>query len=166
MNRTRGSLLLRFFPYRSVGLCLNSALSYLPGLPSRSAHQPGRPIVMTESQRDGRVRRGIRATSCNSPSPITAEYQTGRPVPIRMRLEPDPDPKREPDLTAPARSERFRVASCNRWRRGKITASSKPSTIEPSEESFTYPGPDTLARTKRLLLAALKVWELKQGLRD
>jgi hypothetical protein len=40
------------------------------------------------------------------------------------------------------------------------------STIKPAEESLSYPAPDTLARTKRLLLAALKVWELKQGIRD
>jgi hypothetical protein len=28
------------------------------------------------------------------------------------------------------------------------------------------PGIGTLARTKRLILAALRVWELKQGIRD
>ena len=98
--------------------------------------------------------------------PFTAEYEMRRPVPSQMRLETDPDPKRETDLPAPAHFERLRVSSCNHRQRGKITARSRPSTIEPLEESSTYPGPDTLARTKRLLLAALKVWELKRGIRD
>ena len=98
--------------------------------------------------------------------PFTAEYEVRRPVPSEMRLETDPDPKRETDLLAPAHSERLRAASCDHQQRGKMTARSKPSTIDDLEESSPYPGPHTLARTKRLLLAALKVWELKRGIRD
>lgn len=36
-----------------------------------------------------------------------------------------------------------------------------------NEESFAqYPPVGTLARTKRLIMAALRVWELKQGIRE
>ena len=34
------------------------------------------------------------------------------------------------------------------------------------EEDLQLPGIGTMARTKRLILAALRVWELKRGIRD
>ena len=37
--------------------------------------------------------------------------------------------------------------------------------LEEEEEDFTKPRGRTLARTKRLLLAALRVWELKNQIR-
>ena len=38
---------------------------------------------------------------------------------------------------------------------------------EESKESFAHSAPaGTLARTKRLIMAALRVWELKQGIRE
>jgi hypothetical protein len=40
-----------------------------------------------------------------------------------------------------------------------------PSTETPDEEE-DLPRAGTLARTRRLLMAALRVWELKHGIRD
>ncbi len=39
-------------------------------------------------------------------------------------------------------------------------------TTSVADEEITRPAPGTLSRTKSLLLAALKVWELKNGIRD
>ena len=50
------------------------------------------------------------------------------------------------------------------------TAKSRLSTpqaarvVVDEDETFMQPAVDTLYRTKRLLLAALRVWELKNGL--
>jgi hypothetical protein len=38
--------------------------------------------------------------------------------------------------------------------------------VEAVEEDLQLPGIGTMARTKRLILAALRVWELKRGIRD
>jgi len=41
----------------------------------------------------------------------------------------------------------------------------KPTSVE-EEDEMVRPAVGTLSRTKTLLLAALKVWELKNGIRD
>ncbi len=41
-----------------------------------------------------------------------------------------------------------------------------PSAETPEEEEEHLPRIGTLARTRRLLMAALRVWELKRGIRD
>jgi hypothetical protein len=38
--------------------------------------------------------------------------------------------------------------------------------VDAMEEDLQLPGIGTMARTKRLILAALRVWELKRGIRD
>jgi len=75
-----------------------------------------------------------------------------------MRPETNFDKKRQAGPLVPARR------SFERRRPVKVTA--KTSTIKLLEKPPSYPGPETLARTKRLLLAALRVWELKRGLRE
>lgn len=42
----------------------------------------------------------------------------------------------------------------------------RPKKIDDEMEEPTRPAVGTLSRTKSLLLAALRVWELKQGIRD
>lgn len=49
--------------------------------------------------------------------------------------------------------------------RPKAVVKRRNLMFKDEEEDFG-PGPNTLARTKRLLLAALRVWELKHGIRD
>lgn len=46
----------------------------------------------------------------------------------------------------------------------KRNGRAKVKTTGPAEKS--RPGPATLSRTKKLVLAAIKVWELKRGIRD
>jgi hypothetical protein len=41
-----------------------------------------------------------------------------------------------------------------------------PPEIDPSSVETGLPGIGTMARTRRLILAALRVWELKRGIRD
>jgi len=41
-----------------------------------------------------------------------------------------------------------------------------PREIDALSDEPGMPGIGTLARTKRLILAALRVWELKQGIRE
>ena len=41
-----------------------------------------------------------------------------------------------------------------------------PREIDALSDEPGLPGIGTLARTKRLILAALRVWELKQGIRE
>ena len=53
-----------------------------------------------------------------------------------------------------------------RRRSTKCKGRSAPFEISNTFEEFQMPGIWTLARTKRLILAALRVWELKQGIRD
>lgn len=48
---------------------------------------------------------------------------------------------------------------------GKL-ATQVSSEIEPLLEDPQLPGVGTLARTKRLILAAVRVWELKRGLHN
>jgi hypothetical protein len=42
----------------------------------------------------------------------------------------------------------------------------KSAPVDEDEDEIVRPGVGTLSRTKKLLLAALKVWELKNGIRD
>lgn len=42
----------------------------------------------------------------------------------------------------------------------------RPKTTKHVEDEEIRPAIGTLSRTKSLLLAALRVWELKQGIRD
>ena len=42
----------------------------------------------------------------------------------------------------------------------------RSKTAAAAEDEFARPAVGTLSRTKSLLLAALKVWELKNGIRD
>lgn len=42
----------------------------------------------------------------------------------------------------------------------------RPKKDAVAEDEVTRPAVGTLSRTKSLLLAALRVWELKQGIRD
>ena len=49
-------------------------------------------------------------------------------------------------------------------RSGRRKVGHPAKSVAPKEPS--RPAPGTLTRTKELLLAALKVWELKQGIRD
>jgi hypothetical protein len=42
----------------------------------------------------------------------------------------------------------------------------RPKATEREEDDPTRPAVGTLSRTKSLLLAALRVWELKHGIRD
>jgi hypothetical protein len=49
-------------------------------------------------------------------------------------------------------------------RSGRRKVGRPAKSVAPKEPS--RPAPGTLTRTKELLLAALKVWELKQGIRD
>lgn len=44
--------------------------------------------------------------------------------------------------------------------------STKNSKTKQSDDDPVRPAVGTLTRTKSLLLAALRVWELKQGIRD
>lgn len=48
----------------------------------------------------------------------------------------------------------------------KKTRRSSKTTAKAAAEEPTRPAVGTLTRTKSLLLAALRVWELKQGIRD
>jgi len=43
---------------------------------------------------------------------------------------------------------------------------SRASDLDFSIDDSPLPGVGTMARTKRLILAALRVWELKRGIRD
>lgn len=47
-------------------------------------------------------------------------------------------------------------------RRNSVRASAK----EPSAREVSLPAPGTMYRTKKLIAAAIRVWELKRGLRD
>ncbi len=58
---------------------------------------------------------------------------------------------------------RRRSAQSASKRRPKRT---KPPEIDASAVELRLPGIGTMARTKRLILAALRVWELKRGIRD
>ncbi|MGH8095027.1 MAG: hypothetical protein ACREIF_16400 [Chthoniobacterales bacterium] len=49
-------------------------------------------------------------------------------------------------------------------RKRRVTSSPKPIHDDSTEERLPRIG--TLIRTRRLLLAALRVWELKNGIRD
>lgn len=51
-------------------------------------------------------------------------------------------------------------------RKRRVTPLSPMPPAETSEEEERLPRIGTLARTRRLLLAALRVWELKHGIRD
>ena len=42
----------------------------------------------------------------------------------------------------------------------------RPKATKEADEEPVRPAVGTLSRTKSLLLAALRVWELKQGIRD
>jgi hypothetical protein len=42
----------------------------------------------------------------------------------------------------------------------------RPKATTASDDEIVRPAVGTLSRTKSLLLAALKVWELKNGIRD
>jgi len=42
----------------------------------------------------------------------------------------------------------------------------KTAVVHDDDDEFARPAVGTLTRTKTLLLAALKVWELKNGIRD
>jgi hypothetical protein len=68
------------------------------------------------------------------------------------------------DNTFPDR-ELFRPRANKRGsrRRGRRL---RESTIEAVPDELSLPGVGTMARTKRLILAALRVWELKRGIRD
>jgi len=53
--------------------------------------------------------------------------------------------------------------------RGRAKAAAKrksPRESDALSEERRLPGIGTMARTKRLILAALRVWELKQGIRE
>jgi hypothetical protein len=50
--------------------------------------------------------------------------------------------------------------------RAKPKRRRRKTTTSVGDEEITRPAPGTLSRTKSLLLAALKVWELKNGIRD
>jgi len=61
--------------------------------------------------------------------------------------------------SGPSRSPK---AKAQRRGRPRAQASSRPGPNEQRD----YPAAGTLTRTKSLLLAALRVWELKQRIRD
>ena len=48
--------------------------------------------------------------------------------------------------------------------KSRLTAPQGARRVVEEEETIVQPSVDTLYRTKRLLLAALRVWELKNGL--
>jgi hypothetical protein len=50
-------------------------------------------------------------------------------------------------------------------RRERRVATPRFEMPDPQEEAESHGG-GTLARTKRLIMAALRVWELKRGIRD
>ena len=97
---------------------------------------------------------------------IIAEYNTSRPVLTQMRMETDSEPTEQTDLPAAVNSQNHSATSPGHRKRVQVNARHDAATIESLENGLsTYPGPDTLARTKRLILAAIKVWELKNGIR-
>ena len=51
-------------------------------------------------------------------------------------------------------------------RRNKTAPRRRRKDAPMDEDEIVRPGVGTLSRTKTLLLAALKVWELKNGIRD
>jgi len=64
-----------------------------------------------------------------------------------------------------------RVESPSRRSGSKGASKRKPkgrpsATNDAPTEDETLPAVGTMARTKRLILAALRVWELKRGIRD
>jgi hypothetical protein len=48
--------------------------------------------------------------------------------------------------------------------KSRLSAPQAARTVVEEDETIAQPPVDTLYRTKRLLLAALRVWELKNGL--
>ena len=71
-----------------------------------------------------------------------------------------PDSSR--DIRDPAKAAAQRAA--RRKRRPKAKSPAESLNGKFAEPALSAPG--TLARTKALLLAALRVWELKRGIRD
>ena len=83
-----------------------------------------------------------------------------------MRVEIYSDPREQSSAPAAVDPRKRPARSPAGRKRQKMTARREPVGIDAFEDGpSTYPGPDTLARTKRLILAAIKVWELKNGIR-
>ena len=98
--------------------------------------------------------------------PITAEYKPRPPVLTRMRVEIYSDPREQSGAPAAVDPQKRPARAPGQRKRQKVTGRREPVAIDAFEDGpSTYPGPDTLARTKRLILAAIKVWELKNGIR-
>jgi len=68
------------------------------------------------------------------------------------------------DRTFPDR-EAFRPVPRRRSPKRRVKRS-RASDLDFSIDDSPLPGVGTMARTKRLILAALRVWELKRGIRD
>jgi hypothetical protein len=82
-----------------------------------------------------------------------------------MKLEIDFDSEKKRRSRLPAHSRKSRASSRKDQQRSNAMRVPKGSTPKSLEQQNAYPPPDTLARTKKLVLAAIKVWELKRGIR-
>ena len=70
------------------------------------------------------------------------------------------------DTAARVGSEPPRRVPCRRLKKRQGRRPDPLPELDTVEEDLQVPGIGTLARTKRLILAALRVWELKRGIRD
>ena len=69
-------------------------------------------------------------------------------------------------LTPSGHLQRSEAAVRPRAKAQNKTAKRRPKAAQNGDTERVRPAVGTLSRTKTLLLAALKVWELKNGIRD